>query len=178
MTIIRPGVPISGLELTLAVPDLRRAVRFYRLLFGAEPADVRAGMVRFEPRSPGVDLTLRRGSADTPAQVRFCTDAAGLARARDRLSRGGVATVESGLVRASRLPREIAVRDPAGHQWRICVAQLSAGRRALWRLRVTHDARSAADAVRRFVRAGAVDRAFAQESWRAEQTLRRGGAWS
>ena len=163
------------------LPNVARAVPFYRLLLGADPALATRAAARFESQSPAPDVTLRRGDVRTPSQVRVCTDAVRLLRVRDRLARGGVVATESGLAGAGSagVPREITARDPAGHVWRVCVAQAAPRRR--WTVSVERARTVARDAfgsaVSWAVRPSGVGRAYAQERASDQRALRRHGAW-
>ena len=54
--VLKPHVAIN-------VKDLDASIRFYRQLFGKEPAKVRTGHAKFDPDEPALNFTLNEGGA-------------------------------------------------------------------------------------------------------------------
>lgn len=57
---------MSRVQLALRVSDLEASIRFYRHLFGVEPAKPRPGYANFAVADPPLKLVLLEGEADHP----------------------------------------------------------------------------------------------------------------
>ncbi|NMO93060.1 ArsI/CadI family heavy metal resistance metalloenzyme [Actinomycetospora sp. TBRC 11914] len=57
---------MSRVQLALRVSDLEGSIRFYRRLFGVEPAKRRPGYANFAVAEPPLKLVLLEGEADRP----------------------------------------------------------------------------------------------------------------
>ena len=57
---------MSRVQLALRVSDLEGSIRFYRSLFGVEPAKRRPGYANFAVAEPPLKLVLLEGEADRP----------------------------------------------------------------------------------------------------------------
>src|SRR3954468_3147967 len=60
----KQGVVMSRVQLALRVSDLEGSIRFYRSLFGVEPAKRRPGYANFAVTEPPLKLVLLEGEAD------------------------------------------------------------------------------------------------------------------
>ena len=107
-------------HLSLEMPDLERAVAFYRELFGVEPAKRRPGYAKFELRDPPVALALQEGGrglshlgvrVDSTEEVE-----ASSARLRD----SGLVTLDERDTSCCYARQDkVWVTDPAGNRWEI-----------------------------------------------------------
>ena len=119
------------LEVTLTVPDLDRAVRFYRTLLGGPPAAAEGRAAWFDV--PGTELRLAVREARTPGAtaLRVCVDPGRLRAASRRLRQSGTRVVASGLATDGH-PRAIASSDPGGNRVELC-SPLAQAAPARWR---------------------------------------------
>jgi catechol 2,3-dioxygenase-like lactoylglutathione lyase family enzyme len=111
-------------HLSLNVPDLGRAVEFYRVLFGVEPAKRYDDYAKFELDDPPVVFSLAPhppgpGASLSHVGLRVSDDAA-IARYRDRLEAAGICTQpQDGTTCGHRLQNKLWVKDPFGTLWDI-----------------------------------------------------------
>jgi catechol 2,3-dioxygenase-like lactoylglutathione lyase family enzyme len=121
------GQVAAKFHLSLNVTDLGRAVAFYRVLFGAEPAKSHADYAKFDlddppvvfslvPRSPGPGDSLRHTGLRVP-------DRDALQRVRTRLEAAGVRTQDQNEAADGQArPDRVWTRDPDGNSWEVSVA--------------------------------------------------------
>lgn len=108
-------------HLSLDVPDLEGAVRFYRELLGVEPAKEKPGYAKFELDDPAVALALqeRPDPGLNHLGIRVgTTDEVEASSARLREA-GLVALDERDTSCCYARQDKVWVSDPAGHQWEI-----------------------------------------------------------
>ena len=108
-------------HLSLDVPDLDGAVRFYSELFGERPAKERPGYAKFELADPPVALALQQaGSAGlSHAGIRVGgTDE--VVAASERLREAGLATFDERDTSSCYARQDkVWASDPAGNRWEI-----------------------------------------------------------
>jgi len=111
-------------HLALTVSDVERAVPFYRALFDAEPAKVKPGYAKFEPRDPAIVLALIEGERDglgafNHGGIKVSTTDAVLAT-RLRLKQAGLATFDELDTECCYARQDkIWVTDPDGTPWEV-----------------------------------------------------------
>lgn len=107
------------LEITLNVPELRQAVRFYRTLLDSPPVAAERRAAWFDVPGSDLRLALRETSAPSATGVRVCVDPGRLRAATRRLRQTGARPAESGLATDGH-PRAIALSDPGGNRLELC----------------------------------------------------------
>jgi catechol 2,3-dioxygenase-like lactoylglutathione lyase family enzyme len=112
-------------HIALTVSDVERAVPFYRALFGAEPAKLKPGYAKFEPRDPAIVLTLIQGErgaglgAFNHGGIKVSSTDDVLA-ARLRLKQAGLATFDELDTECCYARQDkIWVTDPDGTPWEV-----------------------------------------------------------
>lgn len=111
-------------HLSLNVRDLKRSVAFYRILFGTDPAKVRADYAKFETDEPPVVLSLEPtppgpGGALNHLGFRL-SDTGSLVAMQERLAREGIATQrEDGVECCYARQTKFWVHDPDGTLWEV-----------------------------------------------------------
>ena len=112
-------------HLALTVSDVDRAVPFYRALFDAEPAKVKPGYAKFEPRNPAIVLALIQGErndnlgAFNHGGIKVSSTDAVLAT-RLRLQQAGLATFDEMDTECCYAKQDkIWVTDPDGTPWEV-----------------------------------------------------------
>jgi catechol 2,3-dioxygenase-like lactoylglutathione lyase family enzyme len=108
-------------HLSLDVPDLDEAVRFYRELFGTDPAKLEPGYAKFELTDPDVALALqeaaRPGLSHLGIRVETTEEVeASSARLRDE---GLITFDERDTTCCYARQDKVWVTDPAGNRWEI-----------------------------------------------------------
>jgi catechol 2,3-dioxygenase-like lactoylglutathione lyase family enzyme len=119
-----PVAPAVRFHLSLNVTDLGRSVAFYRILFGREPAKLRADYAKFEPDDPPLVLSLEpapRGTGGALNHLGFrLPDAAALVAMQERLERAGVRSRrEEGVECCYARQTKFWVTDPDGTLWEV-----------------------------------------------------------
>ena len=107
------------LEVTLNVPDLRRAVRFYGTLLDSPPATATPRAAWFDVPGSELRLALRETPAPGATGLRVCVDPGRLRAATRRLKETGARAVERGLASDGHA-RAIALSDPGGNRLELC----------------------------------------------------------
>jgi catechol 2,3-dioxygenase-like lactoylglutathione lyase family enzyme len=112
-------------HLSLNVADLNRSVRFFRTLFGLEPAKLRPDYAKFEPAEPPLVLSLEparevnKGGALNHLGFRM-PDARSLVAMQERLERAGLATRrEDGVECCYARQTKFWAHDPDGNLWEV-----------------------------------------------------------
>jgi catechol 2,3-dioxygenase-like lactoylglutathione lyase family enzyme len=112
-------------HLALTVSDVERAVPFYRALLDAEPAKVKPGYAKFEPRDPAIVLALIQGErgdslgAFNHGGIKVSTTDEVLAT-RLRLKQAGLATFDEMDTECCYARQDkIWVTDPDGTPWEV-----------------------------------------------------------
>ena len=112
-------------HLALTVTDVERSVPFYRALLDAEPAKVRPGYAKFEPRAPEIVLTLIEGERDgglgafNHGGIKVTSTDAVLGT-RLRLQEAGLATFDEMDTECCYARQDkIWVHDPDGTPWEV-----------------------------------------------------------
>lgn len=107
------------LEVTLTVPDLGEAVRFYRALLGSPPVATERRVAWFDVPGSELRLAVRESSTPGATRLRVCVDPGRLRAASRRLRQIGARPTGSGLA-ADGHPRAIALSDPGGNGLELC----------------------------------------------------------
>jgi catechol 2,3-dioxygenase-like lactoylglutathione lyase family enzyme len=112
-------------HLALTVSDVERTVPFYRALLDAEPAKVKPGYAKFEPRDPAIVLALIQGErgdglgAFNHGGIKESTTDEVLAT-RLRLKQAGLATFDEMDTECCYARQDkIWVSDPDGTPWEV-----------------------------------------------------------
>ncbi len=112
-------------HLSLNVTDLDRSVRFFRTLFGTEPAKVRSDYAKFEPADPPLVLSLEparevgRNGALNHLGFRL-PDARSLVAMQERLERAGLRTKrDEGVECCYARQTKFWAHDPDGNLWEV-----------------------------------------------------------
>lgn len=118
-----PGIRF---HLSLNVSELGRAVAFYRVLFGQEPAKLRADYAKFELAEPPLVFSLEPGAvgAGRPGALSHVgfrvSDAAALVAMQERLASAGLPTErEEGVECCYARQTKFWAHDPDGTLWEI-----------------------------------------------------------
>lgn len=111
-------------HLSLNVADLKRSVEFFRVLFGMEPAKLRADYAKFEPDDPPLVLSLEptpRPVGGPLNHVGFrMPDAASLVAMQERLERAGIHSQrEAGVECCYAKQTKFWLHDPDGTLWEV-----------------------------------------------------------
>lgn len=111
-------------HLSLNVRDLDRAVEFYRLFFGVEPAKCRTDYAKFELADPPLVMSLEPCQTAPGGSLNHLgfrvDDSALLVEVQRRLELGGIATVrEEGVECCYARQTKFWVHDPDGHMWEV-----------------------------------------------------------
>jgi catechol 2,3-dioxygenase-like lactoylglutathione lyase family enzyme len=112
-------------HISLNVTNLDKSVRFFRTLFGMEPAKVRPDYAKFEPVDPPLVLSLEpapqvfRGGALNHVGFRM-PDARSLVAMQERLERAGLSTKrEEGVECCYARQTKFWAHDPDGNLWEV-----------------------------------------------------------
>jgi catechol 2,3-dioxygenase-like lactoylglutathione lyase family enzyme len=112
-------------HLALTVSDVDRSLPFYRALLDAEPAKVKPGYAKFEPRDPAIVLALIQGDrgdtlgAFNHGGIKVSTTDEVLAT-RLRLKQAGLATFDEMETECCYATQDkIWVTDPDGTPWEV-----------------------------------------------------------
>jgi catechol 2,3-dioxygenase-like lactoylglutathione lyase family enzyme len=119
------------LEVTLNVPDLRQAARFYRALLGSPPVMAERRVAWFDVPGSELRLAVRESSTPSATRLRVCMDPGRLRAASRRLREIGARPTGSGLTLDGH-PRAIALSDPGGNGLELC-SPLALAPPARWR---------------------------------------------
>jgi catechol 2,3-dioxygenase-like lactoylglutathione lyase family enzyme len=119
------------LEVTLNVPDLRQAARFYRALLGSPPVTAERRVAWFDVPGSELRLAVRESATPSATRLRVCVDPGRLRAASRRLREIGARPSGSGLASDGH-PRAIALSDPGGNGLELC-SPLALAPPARWR---------------------------------------------
>jgi len=124
MSISLQTVPGVRFHLSLNVADLTRAVAFYRILFGREPAKCRPDYAKFELDDPPLVLSLEPSSPTSGGTLNHLgfrmPDSTTLVAMQERLERGGIRSRrEEGVECCYALQTKFWVTDPDQTLWEI-----------------------------------------------------------
>jgi catechol 2,3-dioxygenase-like lactoylglutathione lyase family enzyme len=108
-------------HLSLDVPDLDEAIRFYRELFGRDPAKLQPGYAKFELTDPDVALALQEAARPALSHLGIRVETteeleASSARLRDE---GLITFDERDTTCCYARQDKVWVSDPAGNKWEI-----------------------------------------------------------
>jgi len=108
-------------HLSLDVPDLDEAIRFYRELFGTDPAKLQPGYAKFELTDPDVALALQEAARPALSHLGIRVETteeveASSARLRDE---GLITFDERDTTCCYARQDKVWVSDPAGNKWEI-----------------------------------------------------------
>ena len=108
-------------HLSLDVPDLDKAIRFYRELFGTGPAKLKPGYAKFELTNPDVALALQESSRSALSHLGIRVDTTEEVEASSaRLSAEGLITFDERDTTCCYARQDkVWVSDPAGNKWEI-----------------------------------------------------------
>lgn len=123
-TVLETIAPPVRFHLSLNVADLSRSVHFYRLLFGCEPAKLRADYAKFELDEPPLVLSLEptpRGEGGALNHLGFRMAEMGpLVAMQERLARAGIHTErEEGVECCYARQTKFWVHDPDRTLWEV-----------------------------------------------------------
>ncbi len=108
-------------HLSLDVPDLDKAIAFYRELFGVEPAKSKPGYAKFELADPPVALALQQASRAALSHLGIrvaSTDE--VVASSTRLANTGLATFDERDTTCCYARQDkVWVVDPAGNRWEV-----------------------------------------------------------
>ncbi len=112
---------MSTFHVSLDVPDLDRAVAFYRGLLGVEPAKERPGYAKFELADPPVALALQQAGRSGVSHLGVrVEDPRDVEAASARLREGGLGTFDERDTSCCYARQDkVWVVDPAGNRWEI-----------------------------------------------------------
>ena len=111
-------------HLSLNVSNLTRAVEFYRVLFGLEPAKCHADYAKFEVDDPPVIFSLvphppGSGGTLSHAGLQVASDES-IQHYRERLEKAGICTqAQNGTVCGYARQNKLWIKDPDGNFWEI-----------------------------------------------------------
>ncbi len=108
-------------HLSLDVPDLDEAVRFYRELFGTDPAKLQPGYAKFELTDPDVALALQAAARPALSHLGIRVETAAEVEASSaRLQDEGLITFDERDTTCCYARQDkVWVSDPAGNKWEI-----------------------------------------------------------
>ena len=108
-------------HLSLDVPDLDRAVAFYRELFGVEPAKEKPGYAKFELANPPVALALQQASRAGLSHLGIRVGSTSEVEASSaRLADAGLVTIDERDTTCCYARQDkVWVADPAGNRWEV-----------------------------------------------------------
>jgi len=117
----------TRIHVSIAVADLERSLRFYKILFGQEPTKVRPGYAKFEVLDPPVNYALNEDRRAGPAagvshfgiQVKSTGE---VLDARRRFEAAGTPTrLEDATTCCYAVQDKAWVSDPDGNEWEFFV---------------------------------------------------------
>jgi catechol 2,3-dioxygenase-like lactoylglutathione lyase family enzyme len=117
-------------HVALNVRDTEASGRFYRGLFGVEPAKVRDGYVKFDVEDPPLNLSLNRAAptagSEAPRRLSHLgiqvASSEEVARVRNRWREAGLETREEiGTNCCYAIQDKAWARDPDGNEWEVFV---------------------------------------------------------
>src|SRR5688500_3669708 len=108
-------------HLSLDVPDLDEAVRFYRELFGTDPAKLQPGYAKFELTDPDVALALQQAARPALSHLGIRVETTAEVEASSaRLHEEGLITFDERDTTCCYARQDkVWVSDPAGNKWEI-----------------------------------------------------------
>jgi catechol 2,3-dioxygenase-like lactoylglutathione lyase family enzyme len=108
-------------HLSLDVPDLARAVDFYRELLGVEPAKRKPGYAKFELSDPPVALALQQAAKPALSHLGIRVGSTSeVESASVRLAEAGLATIDERDTSCCYARQDkVWVVDPAGNRWEV-----------------------------------------------------------
>jgi len=108
-------------HLSLDVPDLDEAVRFYRELFGTDPAKLQPGYAKFELTDPDVALALQEAARPALSHLGIRVETTEEVEASStRLRDEGLITFDERDTKCCYARQDkVWVSDPAGNKWEI-----------------------------------------------------------
>ncbi len=112
---------MNTFHLSLDVPDLDRAVAFYRELFGAEPAKRKPDYAKFELADPPVALALNSSTRAGLSHLGIRHESsAEVEQASERLQGSGLVTLDERDTTCCYARQDkVWVQDPAGNRWEV-----------------------------------------------------------
>ena len=112
---------MNTFHLSLDVPDLDGAVRFYRELFGVEPAKSKPGYAKFELADPPVALALQQSQQPSLSHLGIRVGSTEeVETASARLAQSGLVTFDERDTTCCYARQDkVWVSDPAGNRWEV-----------------------------------------------------------
>jgi catechol 2,3-dioxygenase-like lactoylglutathione lyase family enzyme len=115
------GNMANTFHLSLDVPDLDEAIRFYRELFGTDPAKLQPGYAKFELTDPDVALALQEAARPALSHLGIRVETTEEVEASSvRLRDEGLITFDQRDTTCCYARQDkVWVSDPAGNKWEI-----------------------------------------------------------
>ena len=112
---------MNTFHLSLDVPDLGRAVAFYRELFGVAPAKERPGYAKFELADPPVAVALQQADRRALSHLGIRVETSEeVESASSRLRESGLVTLDERATSCCYAVQDkVWVADPAGNRWEV-----------------------------------------------------------
>jgi catechol 2,3-dioxygenase-like lactoylglutathione lyase family enzyme len=112
---------MNTFHLSFDVPDLDRAVGFYRELFGVEPAKRKPGYAKFELSDPPLAFALQENGREGLSHLGIRVETAGeVEQASARLATSGLVTFDERDTTCCYARQDkVWVSDPAGNRWEV-----------------------------------------------------------
>lgn len=113
------------LHMSLNVTNLKQAVEFYRVFFGADPIKVRAGYAKFDISDPPLNLSLNEFPDDIGVIGHFGIQVKNTSIVREAFERfrtsGFKLVEEDGVACCYAVQSKLWVVDPDGYRWEMFV---------------------------------------------------------
>ena len=118
---MKEAAPVNTFHVSLDVTNLEAATRFYRELFGVEPAKEQPGYVKFELDDPPVALALQQAGRSGLSHLGIRVETSNeVESASTRLRESGLATLDERETDCCyALQDKVWVSDPAGNRWEL-----------------------------------------------------------
>ena len=112
---------MNTFHLSLDVPELEKAVTFYRELFGVEPAKRKPGYAKFELTDPPVALALNENGSPALSHLGIRVESTDeVEQTSSRLRDSGLVTLDQRDTTCCYARQDkVWVADPAGNRWEV-----------------------------------------------------------
>jgi catechol 2,3-dioxygenase-like lactoylglutathione lyase family enzyme len=118
-----------SVHIALNVSRFEESVKFYRAMFGVEPAKRKPGYAKFDIAEPSLNLTLNAGIVNEKGALNHLgievPGTAEVLAAKERLSNAGLITADEMNVNCCfALQDKIWITDPDGNRWEIFTVKI------------------------------------------------------